>query len=333
MRTRHLLVILSCFFVLAPGVFSVSSAQARSPLSANFASNGDLIHGWYWLRDPQHEQYAFWRLNNVVVNPRGVLLSINALATGSVNGGRGVNGEFLLQYGTDPSVVEGSGGQMTYVRLRNVSGPNDPVGYTNTGSVRLAASALGPPNSSVTLYLRVERRSANGPHMAFNAQSMDVSAGGTQSAVINASDFYSNGDLIQTWYWLRDEALRHYATWTFDDVPVAPSGVKLTISELATDRMSGSGRVDGRFVLRYGTSPSVANGRGGRTINVRTHNASRPHDPVGYANSATLTLPASALGGAHRAARIYLRVERSDPRGPHVAFRAEAMQITVAGAR
>ena len=329
MRLRSL-VILSIFLVLAPSAVTVPFAQAGSLSNKNFDSNGDFIQGWFWLRDSQHEQYARWRINNVIVGPRGVVLSINALATDRMSGGPGVNGEFLLQYGTDPSVLESMGGQMTYVRLRNTSSPNDPVGYTNTGTVQLAGP-LGPPNRRSTLYLRAERRTAQVPHIAFNAQSMSVVGGGTQDVVIDASAFRSNGDLIQTWYWLRDAALYHYATWTFKNVPVASSGVRLTIGELATDRMSGGRGVNGQFVLRYDTSPSVAAGRGGKTMSVRTRNTSPPNDPVGYNNAATLTLPAAALGGAHRNVTLYVRVERSDPRGPHVAFRADAMKITVAG--
>ena len=49
-------------------------------------------------------------------------------------------------------------------------------------------------------------------------------------------DFNTNGDLINGWYWLRDNSLQNYAQWTFENIPFGNNDLTLDITALATDR-------------------------------------------------------------------------------------------------
>lgn len=61
MRSLPFLVILVCFGVLFLGAFGLGAHEVRLSAST-FSSNGDLIQGWYWLRDPEFKQIAEWVL-------------------------------------------------------------------------------------------------------------------------------------------------------------------------------------------------------------------------------------------------------------------------------
>ena len=62
---------------------------------------------------------------------------------------------------------------------------------------------------------------------------ISLSAFATNSNEKEASDFQSNGDLIEGWYWLRDSAHQDYVEWTFDNIPLGP--------EELTDKCFGYG--------------------------------------------------------------------------------------------
>lgn len=156
--------------VAALGLSLPAAARADS-----FQSDGDLIQGWYWLRDGALVQHASWRIDNVTVQSSMRLL-VTALATDKASGGPGFNGVFRLRYGTAPSVMAGEGGTVITVKMRNTAPAGDPLGYLNTAQPRLTASALGPAGSVVTVYLRAERLSATHPHIAFNQDSMAFGA-------------------------------------------------------------------------------------------------------------------------------------------------------------
>ncbi len=55
---------------------------------------------------------------------------------------------------------------------------------------------------------------------------------------IEATDFHSNGDLIQGW-WLRDPGLQRFAEWRFIGIPAGTGDPTLEITALATDRENG----------------------------------------------------------------------------------------------
>ncbi len=147
--------------------------------AATYASNGDLIQGWHWLRDAGLRHYATWRFDDIAVPANGLSLNFTFLATDRVSGGPGVAASFALRYGADPSVLEGRGGQVVAVSLVNVSPPGDTLGYLNQGSLRLPAAQLGGAGQSTALYLRVERLSAKGPHIAVRAIAITIGNGGT----------------------------------------------------------------------------------------------------------------------------------------------------------
>jgi hypothetical protein len=83
--------------------------------------------------------------------------------------------------------------------------------------VSISRSAF-PAASS--LVFRVERTSPDANHITFNKESIVILAPGAQHETEKqnyadsgqeASKFYSTGDLIDTWSWLRDDALQQSA--------------------------------------------------------------------------------------------------------------------------
>jgi hypothetical protein len=114
----------------------------------SFQSNGDLIQGWYWLRDPGLRQKAWWTFEGLPKDT-DLVLEITCLATSRVNGPRGVSAQFLVVYGFGDAYVPKE------VTLPNVSPPEDPVGYTCRGTVVIPANT---PGLAVAPYLWKEFR-------------------------------------------------------------------------------------------------------------------------------------------------------------------------------
>jgi hypothetical protein len=129
----------------------------------SFQSNGDLIQGWYWLRDPGLLHKAWWTFEGLPKDT-DLVLEITCLATSRVNGPRGVSAQFLVVYGFGDAYVPKE------VTLPNVSPPEDPVGYTCRGTVVIPANTPGLAVGKLTIF--VQRISAEGPHVAFNKDSM-----------------------------------------------------------------------------------------------------------------------------------------------------------------
>jgi hypothetical protein len=129
----------------------------------SFKSNGDLIQGWYWLRDPGLLHKAWWTFEGLPKDT-DLVLEITCLATSGVNGPRGVSAQFLLVYGFGDAYVPKE------VTLPNVSPPEDPVGYTCRGTVVIPANTPGLAVGKLTIF--VQRISTEGPHVAFNKDSM-----------------------------------------------------------------------------------------------------------------------------------------------------------------
>ncbi len=57
--------------------------------------------------------------------------------------------------------------------------------------------------------------------------------------IITASEFHSTGDLIEGWYWLRDDAHQQTADWVFNRLPAGSGDIELRFQVLATDQVSG----------------------------------------------------------------------------------------------
>jgi len=159
-------------------VLLISSAGIADGLHATkFDSNGDLIQGWYWIRDRGLEQYAEWTFTNVPPGTDDIVIEITALATDRASGGRGFSARFRLLYGFPGSGPMGGVFEVMEVTLLNVSPPDDPVGYTCKGKVSIPRSAL---YSGSRLFLRAERISPTDNHVAFNRDSMVILMGGGQ---------------------------------------------------------------------------------------------------------------------------------------------------------
>ena len=121
-----------------------------------FASDGDLISGWYWLRDAAGEQYGQWVFRDTV--DTGTFdLNLELLATDTVDGGPGFPARFWLTYGAAGDDGLGpAADDPLFVELPNVSPETDPVGYTTRGTVTLSAGAL--PNWADGIWVQITRR-------------------------------------------------------------------------------------------------------------------------------------------------------------------------------
>lgn len=168
------LVLLTTLMLLALGL---TALPASGEQAARFRSSGDLIAGWYWLRDDTASGYAEYTFPNPPAQG-DILIDIRALATDRVNGGPGVNAWFDFLVGFPGSGNMGGVFHRTGVTLQNVGG--DANGYMNHGMLRLNRSMLEqvmPANGE--LFIRIVRSSARAPHVAFRADSVQIVTGGT----------------------------------------------------------------------------------------------------------------------------------------------------------
>jgi len=140
-----------------------------------------------------------------------------------------------------------------------------------------------------------------------------------------ASNFQSNGDLIEGWYWLRDSALQNYAEWTFDNIPLGPEEITVQINALATDRPNGDGGFDAKFLLDYSLK---GEGDMPETFilpqTVTLENILSPDDPLGYSCQGQITIPASTIPAS---SRISLRIRRDSAQDNHVAFKEDSIVL------
>ncbi len=136
---------------------------------SKFYSNGSLIQGWYWLRDPSLQHYAEWTFNNIPAGSSDLFLDITALATDSINGGRGFDAHFLLIYGFPGAGNMGGVFQTKEITLPNISPAYDPVGYTCKGLINIPRNFIA---GATTFFFRIERKNSTDNHIAFNQDSI-----------------------------------------------------------------------------------------------------------------------------------------------------------------
>jgi len=166
-------------YQLAINIFGYPSGQidqsqsfsAQGFTADKFRSNGNLIQGWYWLRDSALQHYAEWTFENIPSGNTNLILDINALATNQSGGGRGFPARFKLIYGFPGSGSMGGVFQTADVTIPNVSPSSDPVGYTCHGLVTIPRSFIA---GATTFFFRVERISPNDNHVAFNQESITL---------------------------------------------------------------------------------------------------------------------------------------------------------------
>jgi hypothetical protein len=184
-----LLILFSIFAFMSITVFAANSSN----LPKDFNTNGDLINGWYWLRDNSLQNYTQWTFENIPSGDNDLILDITALATDHQNGGRGFPAEFLLIY----EVPGGNVFVTQKVTLPNISSPGDSVGYTCQGQVTIPRLIL---QDASVLFLRIERISLNTNHVAFKKGSIEIveTTGEETFPPYQGTQFYQGSQLLDT---------------------------------------------------------------------------------------------------------------------------------------
>jgi len=180
-QIRFLVVVFTLCVVFA-GVQGLCAA-GTSRTAAQFSSDGDLISGWYWLRDPSFNQVAEWVFEGIPQGTEDLVLDLEVLATSRADGPRGIDAHFFLSYGIPPR--GGQGGLIVGTKevvLKNVSPPHDPVGYTCRGRVTIPRKNL---ERASVLWIRAHRnpgpflsgKSPSTVHVAFRKESVTLLLG------------------------------------------------------------------------------------------------------------------------------------------------------------
>jgi hypothetical protein len=139
---------------------SPSPSASATPLPAtSFASDGDPISGWYWLRDSAHKQSALWSFQILPSAPGDIVLHLQVLATDRVNGPRGIEAHFYLAWATPAgNGLPGPWLGRLPVTLPNVSPATDPLGYTCEGTLAVPRATLGDATRMVIQITRSDPR-------------------------------------------------------------------------------------------------------------------------------------------------------------------------------
>jgi hypothetical protein len=140
-----------------------------------FETGGDVIEGWWWLRDGAGTNRAMWVFSNVPMSTR-IRLDLHMLATDRIDGPRGIAARFWLSYGS-ASAGTGAASGSAIVSMPNVSPPGDPVGYTTQGVFDILPASL--PAGTTAIWVIVRRCDENGAsivpeHLAVQEDSVSV---------------------------------------------------------------------------------------------------------------------------------------------------------------
>ena len=153
MKKREFIIgaTIAVFLFVAAGTLVWATAAS---VSGQFACNGNLINGWYWLRSIGHN--ATWTFNASELagaKPGSVYVNMHALVTNGVNGGAG--------YGTTVKLkITGGGATQTLsVTLKNVFKPVDPansngLGYDCYGSAGPLQNKIWQGKGKITITVR-----------------------------------------------------------------------------------------------------------------------------------------------------------------------------------
>lgn len=190
-------------------ILATPVALAEGLVADRFASNGDQISGWYWLRDSTGRQYAEYTWENPP-KTGDIMLEFTVLATDRVSGGPGVHAHFDLSVGYAGSGRMGGLFKKFGVTLQNTGGGN---GLMNHGFYTLRRSALeGVMPVSGQLFIRVERGSALGPHIALRADSITI-VGQDQTLGDLPGDYLMGDEMLRQ---LLDDAIQGGGWWDRD---------------------------------------------------------------------------------------------------------------------
>ncbi|MEN3010380.1 MAG: hypothetical protein ABDI20_05295 [Candidatus Bipolaricaulaceae bacterium] len=274
---------------------AIAWAQGIKPIA--FQCNGDLIQGWYWLRDEALQHKAWWTFENLPVTGEGLTLEIACLATSWAGGPRGVSASFRLGYGFPGAGMMGGVFVVQEVTLPNVSPPEDPVGYLCRGTVTIPPDTPGLAVGKLTVF--AERIAKDGPHVAFNENSLvikvfpaELEAGPKEFRTAPPTGFKSNGALIEGSYWCHREG--HYLEWQWGPIPTSGQveEAAINLELLVTNKENGGSGHSVRVIAQILTPE-------GEGVYVSFVDVRNPFLPVfagdskgvGYAAYGALSLP------------------------------------------
>ncbi len=150
------------------------------------------------------------------------------------------------------------------------------------------------------------------------------------------SGFRSDGELEQSWYWLRDSAGVTTAEWTLFQLPPEPADIRLDMAVLATDTLKTKG-LAATFTLSYGAVAAGGEFTEFGNLPVSLPNTSTVHDPLGFTCTGTVTLDRTTIPAGtttlvirtsrHGGATGGVEAFAPPPPQPYVAFRAESLQL------
>lgn len=236
-------------FVL--GVPAISLGQNLQPMS--FQSNGVLIHGWYWLRDPELTHEAWWTFEGIPAGTEDLELEITCLATAGMGGPRGISATFRLAYGFPGAGMMRGVFLTEIVTLPNVSTLDDLVGYTCRGIVKIPRDTPGLAAGRLTV--KAERVDPAGPHMAFNKESVALRigrgvAGAAKLRTAGPAAFASNGVLIEGSHWCRSPGQCLEWQWS----PIHDVGrvqeAAINLSLVVTNKTNGGSGYSARVIVQ-----------------------------------------------------------------------------------
>lgn len=361
---RNLVLRLASVMLLA--LLTTSAAMALIPINDGFRTNGDLVAGWYWLRDRGLNHYAEYTFANP---PRqgDILIDIDALATDSINGRPGVNAVLDLLVGFPGAGRMGGVFHRIRVTLPNVSVPGEQPGYLTHGQVRLDRKILDRVMPvSGELFIRIVRPKATGPHVAFRGDSIrlhrpggsagDQAGAGPETAGDSGvdemrPDLGDRGDEGEcfldrpcigdaaagfrstgwpgsgNWFWLRAPEAGQSADYRFDRPPTTGDLI-LDISVLAQNRPDMPPKDTVHVNLWLGDPERAGTaGRKGPVAIALPSLWMNPDDDVWKARALVRLSREQADALSERNKELLLHFERIDAFEPDVAFSAGSVLI------
>ena len=169
---------------VAVNAASLAFDQPRRADSFN-QSGGNLVVGWYWLRESAGQAYGEWTFTGL--NPAGqATLVFDLLVTNGAGGGSGYSMPFELTL-INPS--DNTQKTLRHVMAQNLffvqeAANSKGVGYQTYGSIALQASLI---DARGNLIVRVARLPDADNHLAVNQNSVGVIQPGTAHDLATAS--------------------------------------------------------------------------------------------------------------------------------------------------
>lgn len=150
----------------------IEKGRVRLLKADSFASNADLISGWYWLRDPGYTHYGEWNFSGAPTTTLDAYIYIyfECLVTNTAGGGSGYNTYVKVYAPSNPN-------RYVIVKLQNLhpefQEPYDTEGwgYSSIGFVKVSVDHV-PVSGMLTFGLM--RYSPNTEHVAVNLECVTV---------------------------------------------------------------------------------------------------------------------------------------------------------------